>query len=79
MRMRDTPLRVTYRCWNERRAPVLSADRAFAYEQKVPDRLNSDILTNPAGLMLDLVHPGDDGMQEMGRNLAARVRAEMGV
>jgi len=29
-----------------------------------------DILTDPTGLRIDLVHPSDDGMQEMGRNLA---------
>jgi len=29
-----------------------------------------DVLTDPTGLRTDLVHPADDGMQEMGRNLA---------
>lgn len=32
------------------------------------------ILTNPAGLRPDLVHPGDDGMTEMGRNLAETIK-----
>ena len=30
-----------------------------------------DLLTNPAGLTTDLLHPGDLGMIEVGRNLAA--------
>jgi lysophospholipase L1-like esterase len=29
------------------------------------------ILTDPTGLRADLVHPGDEGMQEMGFNLAS--------
>jgi lysophospholipase L1-like esterase len=33
------------------------------------------ILEDPAGLYTDLVHPTDDGMQEMGRNLAAVISA----
>jgi len=33
------------------------------------------ILTDPAGLRPDLVHPGDDGMLEMGRNLAGAIRS----
>jgi lysophospholipase L1-like esterase len=32
-----------------------------------------EILTEPRGLTHDLIHPGDHGMIEMGRNLAARL------
>ena len=32
-----------------------------------------DVLTDPTGLRTDLVHPADDGMQEMGRNLAEAI------
>lgn len=34
------------------------------------------ILTDPTGLRTDLVHPGDEGMQEMGRNLADVITRE---
>ena len=33
-----------------------------------------EILTDITGLTADLIHPGDNGMIEMGRNLAARLR-----
>lgn len=31
------------------------------------------ILTDPTGLRTDLVHPNDEGMQEMGLNLASLI------
>ena len=37
----------------------------------------SDILTDMTGLTGDLIHPGDNGMIEMGRNLAAKLRQLM--
>ena len=36
-----------------------------------------EILTDMTGLTADLIHPGDNGMIEMGRNLAARLRQLM--
>ena len=37
-----------------------------------------EILTDMTGLSADLIHPGDNGMIEMGRNLAARLKALLG-
>ena len=37
-----------------------------------------ELLTDITGLRFELVHPSDDGMIEMGRNLAAAIRREMG-
>jgi hypothetical protein len=37
------------------------------------------ILQNPYGLMTDLVHPFDDGMIEMGRNLADLISTKLGL
>ena len=34
-----------------------------------------EVLTDISGLTADLIHPGDCGMIEMGRNLAARLKA----
>ncbi len=34
----------------------------------------TEILTDIAGLMADLIHPGDNGMIEMGRNLARKLQ-----
>lgn len=34
-----------------------------------------DVLTDPTGLKPDLVHPSDDGMCEMGRNLASIIKS----
>lgn len=36
------------------------------------------ILRHPAGLQVDLVHPNDNGMAEMGRELAAAIRRVVG-
>lgn len=36
------------------------------------------ILTDPTGLRTDLVHPADEGMQEMGANLAATISRHVG-
>ena len=38
----------------------------------------SDILTDIGGLTVDLIHPGDLGMIQMGENLAGRLREIMG-
>ncbi|HAS83292.1 MAG TPA: hypothetical protein DCS43_11625 [Verrucomicrobia bacterium] len=35
------------------------------------------LLEDPSGLLTDLVHPGHEGMQEMGDNLAALIRRSM--
>jgi hypothetical protein len=37
-----------------------------------------DLLQHPGGLQVDLVHPNDHGMQEMGANLAAAITKAMG-
>lgn len=37
-----------------------------------------DILRNPGGLQVDMVHPNDNGMFEMGSNLAALIRRQVG-
>jgi len=38
-----------------------------------------ELLTDITGLQFELVHPSDDGMVEMGRNLADAVRTRMGM
>lgn len=54
--------------------------------QKIVKELNSskvihidgrEILTNPAGLQTDLTHPNDNGMVEMGRNLAEKILGKL--
>ena len=38
----------------------------------------TEILRDISGLTADLIHPGDNGMIEMGRNLAERLKALLG-
>ena len=55
--------------------------------QQIAEQFNSDkiihidgrtILTDPCGLRTDLVHPSDDGMSEMGANLARVIQSHRG-
>jgi lysophospholipase L1-like esterase len=68
--MRDPDLGVGFRETVAQIVENQKSDKVFYVDGRT-------ILTDPTGLRPDLVHPGDDGMQEMGRNLAERIRAEL--
>jgi lysophospholipase L1-like esterase len=55
----------------ERVAGRLRADGAGARIELVP---GPSLLTDVGGLCVDMIHPGDHGMLEMGERLAARMR-----
>lgn len=48
----------------------VGADRAIHVDGR-------DILTDPTGLRIDLVHPSDNGMHAMGRNLASVLQSHL--
>ena len=55
----------------ERVVGRLRADGAGARIELVP---GPSLLTDAGGLCVDMIHPGDHGMLEMGERLAARMR-----